>query len=141
VSWGTIIPGAGKVLPGDTNFGTPNAPTIKNTGNSGLQLGLVMEALVQQGVQGPKQIVDFDAAFGKSASVLEWIDPIDAGVLVWFSGDNINQVLCANEVGKLDLSVHPPPALPNGDYRGQVVIYAQLAPGICPGEELVADPD
>jgi hypothetical protein len=135
VNWGAILPGTSKVVPGDTQFSPPNssAPTVKNTGNSGMQVGVLFSPLVQQGVQGPKQIVDFDAAFGKSASVLQWIDPISAGVETWFADDSLNQVLCANEVGKLDLSVHPPAGLPNGTYVGSVTVLAAHVPLICEG--------
>jgi hypothetical protein len=135
VNWGAILPGTSKVVPGDTQFSPPNssAPTVKNTGNSGMQVGVLFSPLVQQGVQGPKQIVDFDAAFGKSASVLQWIDPISANVETWFADDSLNQVLCANEVGKLDLSVHPPAGLPNGTYVGTVTVLAAHVPLICEG--------
>jgi hypothetical protein len=140
VNWGAIIPGTSKVVAGDTQFSPPNssAPTVKNTGNSGMQVGVLFSPLVQQGVEGPKQIVDFDAAFGKSASVLEWIGQtppyIQAGEVAWFNNNSINQVLCNNEVGKLDLSVHPPPGLPNGQYLGNVTVLAALAPGVCPND-------
>mgnify|MGYP003572771886 FL=1 len=73
----------------------------------------------------------FDAAFGKNAQVLEWIDPIPANTPVWFSNSSINQVLCANEVGKLDLSIHPPEVVPTGTYSGYVQINAEWAPGVC----------
>jgi hypothetical protein len=136
VDWGAIIPGTSKVVPGDTQFSPPNssAPTVKNTGNSGMQVGVIFSPLVQQGVQGPKQIVDFDAAFGKTASTLQWIDPIAANTESWFHNWNINQVLCNNEVGKLDLSIHPPAGLPNGNYQGSVTVLAAHAPGVCPND-------
>ena len=136
VNWGAIIPGTSKVVPGDTQFSPPSssAPTVKNTGNSGMQVGVLFTPLVQQNVEGPKRIVDFDAAFGKTASVLEWIDPIAAGDEAWFSNSSINQVLCNNEVGKLDLSVHPPAGLPNGQYEGSLTVLADWAPGVCPND-------
>jgi hypothetical protein len=136
VNWGAILPGTSKVVPGDTQFSPPNssAPTVKNTGNSGMQVGVRFSPLVQQGVQGPKQIVDFDAAFGKSASVLQWIDPISANTDIWFNNSSINQVLCANQIGKLDLSIHPPAGLPNGQYAGVVTVLANWAPGVCPND-------
>ena len=140
VNWGAILPGTSKVVPGDTQFSPPNssAPTVKNTGNSGMQVGVLFAPLVQQGVPGPKQIVDFDAAFGKNASHLQWIGAqapyIQAGDPTWFNDWSIWQVLCNNEVGKLDLSIHPPAGLPNGLYEGNVTVLASWAPGVCPND-------
>ena len=131
VNWGTITPGGSKVLPGDTNFGSSDFPTVKNTGNSGMQVGVHFTKLLQVGVPGPKEITVFDAAFGKSASVLEWIDPIPAEQNTWFNNESLNQVLCANEVGKLDLSIHPPEVIPSGSYAGTVTVLANWAPGLC----------
>ena len=131
INWGTITPGGTKVLPGDTNFGTAGYPTVKNTGNSGMRVGIEFTELLQDDVLGPKVIDVFDAAFGKNAQVLEWIDPIPANTPVWFSNSSINQVLCANEVGKLDLSIHPPEVVPTGTYSGYVQINAEWAPGVC----------
>jgi hypothetical protein len=134
VDWGTISPGGTKVLPGDTNFGTADYPTIKNTGNSGMRVGIKFSELVQDDVLGPKIIDTFDAAFGKSAQVLEWIDPIPADTEVWFNNESINQVLCANQVGKLDLSVHPPSVVPSGTYSGTIIVLAEHAGGVCPND-------
>lgn len=131
VDWGTITPGGNKVLPGDTNFGSSAYPTVKNTGNSGMQVGVRFSKLLQVDVPGPKEITVFDAAFGKNAGVLEWIDPIDAETDRWFNNTSLNQVLCANEVGKLDLSIHPPSVIPAGAYAGTVTVLAQWAPGLC----------
>ncbi len=145
IDWGDIYPGGSKVLPGDTNFGSSQYPTVKNTGNSGMQVGIHFTKLLQQGVVGPKEITVFDAAFGKSASSLQWIDPIFAEGLnsdpfnpdvyqsgtAWFNSTSLDQVLCANEVGKLDLSLHPPSVVPGGQYAGVITVLANWAPGLC----------
>jgi hypothetical protein len=41
--------------------------------------------------------------------------------------DNGYQVLCANEIGKLDLSIHPRDGLPNGTYAGTVTVMSYEA--------------
>ena len=154
VDWGTLTPGGYQVVGGDNVFGTAGQPSVKNTGNSGMQVGVHFTPLVQQGVPGPKVITHFDAAFGLNFDVLEWIDPIwaegiwddtdqvpnggnpnDVGQLysgqAWFNDTSLNQVLCANEVGKLDLSIHTPAGIPNGQYVGTVTILGQWAPAVC----------
>lgn len=146
IDWGPITPGATKVLNGDTNFGTAGFPTVKNTGNSGMQVGIEFDPLVQQTnglgtpVAGGKVIDVFDAAFGKSAGVLEWIDPIPADTPTWFNNTSINQVLCSNDTGKLDLSIHPPDQVPGGSYAGSVMVLAQHAQGVCPNDLAQGDP-
>jgi hypothetical protein len=137
VDWGAIAPGTDKTVAGDLNFGTSTRPTVLNVGNAGMWVGVQFSPLVQQGVDGPKTIDDFDAAFGRSPSTLLHFDPIAAGELAWFDDDPSTtpgtgvgdgaQLLCSDQIGKLDLSVHPPSTLPAGVYTGQVTVMAKDA--------------
>lgn len=136
-------------------------PTVKNTGNSGMGLRIQFTDLVQCSdsasqacpdpdgpVSGPKKIVDFDGCFGRTPSTIECQDPAPATPctsLVGLDSDpNCNnkiftfgtardQTLCANEVGKLDLSIHPVSGLPAGNYQGSLTVtgIAQIAPAYC----------
>jgi urease beta subunit len=138
VDWGLIKPGITKVVSGDLLFNpssTPVAPTIKNTGNSGMGVGIHFSQMLQQGVDPivAKKITQFDACFGKSPATIQCIDPIPASTTVWFD-DDPQRVLCSNEVGKLDLSIHPPSTLPNGTYAGTVDVYAKSVK-ICPTDQ------
>lgn len=138
VNWGSLQPGVDKAIAGDLDPNTPNRPTVKNRGNAGMFIGVHFTPLVQQGVAGPKTIDLFDAAFGRAPSTLVHLDPIPASTVAWFDDDpatnptfplsGAEQLLCSNEYGKLDLSVHPPSTLPSGTYAGSVQILAKAAP-------------
>jgi hypothetical protein len=148
VDWGPIAPGIDKYVLGDLVFLPPSdvRPTVKNTGNSGMGLGLLFDQMIQSTcdangctpVAGGKIINLFDAKFGKSPGTLQTIDPIPAGVQANFD-DNIERVLCSNEIGKLDLSIHPPSTLPAGTYVGMVHVLARSV-AICPTDQAVAVP-
>jgi hypothetical protein len=136
VDWATIQPGRVDIVSGDLLFTPPSDayPTVKNTGNIGMGLGLHFSAMVQQGVSGGKTITDFDACFGRSPSTLQCIDPIPASVPTNFDSAR-DRVLCSNEIGKLDLSIHPPITLPAGTYAGTVDVIARAVRGICPTDQ------
>jgi len=130
VDWGTVTPGLKDIVSGDLLWDKPadNAPTVKNVGNSGMGLGLHFSKMV--GVNEKKEITIFDAKFGRSPDTLQEIDPIAASTPVQFD-KNRERVLCANEKGKLDLSIHPPVDLPQDLYLGTVDVIGRLVPGIC----------
>jgi hypothetical protein len=130
VDWGTITPGLKDIVSGDLIWDDPhaNAPTVKNVGNDGM--GLSLHFTEMSGVSEGKIIDQFDACFGKSPSTLECIDPIPASSVASFS-TNPDQVLCSNEMGKLDLSLHPPAILPADIYTGNIDVMAFAAPGVC----------
>jgi hypothetical protein len=137
INWGLLTPGNSKVLNGnlrwgdygpDGAFGSYNM-TVGNGGSGEMQVGVAFAPLVQVDTPGPKLITEFDAAFGITPSDLQWIDPIYSGDepqvlgdIAWFNHDYY-RTLCANETGKLDLSVHPPSSIPNGGYYGGLVVY------------------
>jgi hypothetical protein len=145
VDWGEIAPGVDKYVLGDLQFLPPadSRPTVKNTGNSGMGLGLLFDQMIQSicdadgctPVPGGKIIDLFDAKFGKSPTTLQTIDPIPAGTPVEFD-NNPERVLCSNEIGKLDLSIHPPDTLPAGTYVGMVHVLARSEPICATDQEL-----
>lgn len=116
VDWGNVTPGLSKVLGGDLEFDTHNAPTVKNIGNTGMGLKIKFSEMV--GESEIKIIDKFDAKFGCDPAHLKNIPVIKANEWVDF-GTGSYQVLCANELGKLDLSVHPPSVLPADNYSGK----------------------
>ncbi|MCB0997400.1 MAG: hypothetical protein KDB21_20045, partial [Acidimicrobiales bacterium] len=87
-----------------------------------------------------KYIDTFDAAFGvPSRGNLDYRYPVagtaapgkyNANEVVMFS-DAFRHTLCPNDVGKLDLSVHPPVGLYPGDYFGSIFVWGYSNP-ICP---------
>lgn len=132
VQWGDITPGGTDYVYGDLVFdpqGNSPWPTVKNTGSGAMTLSIMFSEMRAKGDTDPnsvKLITEFDGKFGISPDRLRGIDPIEAGVKAWF-GDGDYQTLCANETGKLDLSIHPPSGLPAGTYLGSLTLYAGWA--------------
>ena len=123
VDWGDIAPGQTDVLSGDLSFGTAGAPTVHNGGNVGMEVGVNFSEMVSP---GGKVIDSFDACFGKVPdSTLVCIDPFGVNVDQWF-GQLEPQTLCSNQIGKLDLSIHPASTLPADSYAGTVDVLARM---------------
>lgn len=116
VDWGKIKPLTTDWVSGDEDLSTPNKPTVKNTGNALMQLGLHFHQMV--GDPDPtKTINDFDARFmGEDLQ-------FPASTLLWFSGK-----LGSNDIKQLDLSIHPPAKLPPQDYWGLLEVHARVDP-------------
>jgi hypothetical protein len=142
IDWGTIIPGNSKTVGGDLLFSPPcdSAPTVKNVGNDGMGLKLSYTDLV--GTDFGKHIWTFDACYGRHPDItlLKCFDPIvnnapvppNAATVVDF-GSTPEQVLCANELGKLDPSVHPQSGLPADTYTGIATLIGYHVGGECFG--------
>lgn len=131
VDFGTVTPGLVKVHSGDLLTTTPNAPTIVNGQNSGMAIKVQFSTMT--GANWHKVIDQFDACFGRSAATILCIDPIFAPTTVADFGTAPAQVLCADEPGKLDLSIHPPSTIPADTYAGNVTVIAYSVPGECKG--------
>jgi hypothetical protein len=131
VDWGDITPGITDTVSGDLIWNDPpdNAPTVKNVGNDGMGLQIHFSEMT-----GPNKgkIDTFDGCFGRSAATILCLDPIPASTWADF-GQAPAQVLCANEVGKLDLSIHPPTPLVPDTYTGTMDVLGYHVPGECKG--------
>jgi hypothetical protein len=148
VNWGVIVPGFPGDVGGDLIWGN-GAPTIANGNNAAMGVTIEYGPMTSTNFQG-KVIDDFDVAFGRSSSNLNRIGytspHIQAGQVVDLSRVNgtpapagqlnASWVLCANELGKIDFSIHPETGLPNDTYTGTLTLRAYLAeaaPSICYG--------
>lgn len=146
VNWNNITPGIVGNVVGDLNWGT-GGPTVGNVNNSAMDVEINFSPMV--GLTEGKIIDTFDAKFGRSPSSLNVCDPLAANTTYDLSvvgcsaaGTPLNRyVLCADELGKLDLSIHPVQAsggtLPNDTYKGTVTLTGSLVPGepnICYGD-------
>jgi hypothetical protein len=134
VDWGLVNRGVKNVVPGDILWDDPadNTPTVKNVGNSGMGLSLTFSRMV--GMVSTKHIDWFDACFGKTPSTLQCIDPIDTtatGYATAVFDENPARVLCANEVGKLDLSIHPLVSIPQDTYTGTLTVIGRHVAELC----------
>jgi hypothetical protein len=137
VDWGTIQSGLPHTLEGDLVFGGPatNAPTIRNVGNDGLALSVSLLPLVRSDpggnqVSGAQPVDRFSACFGRVPTTLQCGVPAGADGSVHFDQGR-DHVLCANEVGRLDLSIQAAPGAPEGQYVGSLQLRAKPAPQIC----------
>ncbi|MFB3077336.1 MAG: hypothetical protein ACE1Y4_04945, partial [Lysobacterales bacterium] len=142
VNWGDeIVPGEAQVLNGDVIWNAPNdtAPSLMNTGNHGMGVGFVFGPMAQlddigNTVPGGGIIDVFGACFGNDPLSIQCIDPVQASQEAHFD-DAAERVLCVNQVGSLDLSIHPSETIPAGPYAGQVTILARSVHGVCPTDQ------
>jgi hypothetical protein len=142
LDWGTISPGITDVVSGDLIWDIPpdNAPTVRNVGNIGLEPAVRFQQMCSTTLPIPKCIDQFDVAFGRSPAVLQYIDPVFANTWVDFD-DTRERVLCADELGKMDFSIHPPSTLPADAYEGTIDIIFQAVRGVCrTDQELITPP-
>lgn len=138
VDWGEIRPGVAKTISGDLDPYTPGHPTIQNLGNEGMFIGLEFATMTLQATPGSRGIDRFGASFGRSSSTPAMLSPVSAGATVWFddatstnpgeSTAGSNQLLCADDQGRLDVSIDPAQGLPVGIYDGTLSILAKAAP-------------
>jgi hypothetical protein len=148
VNYGAISASQASVVPGDVVWNPPadTRPTVTNRGNSGEQIGLVWGPLV--GATHGKCINNFDASLGTygpgsqspalNPALLQHIVgtatcPTTAQLAgapspeVDFAGTG-SQLLCPNDLAKLDLSIDPqldnqPP--PSDTYSGSLTVVAK----------------
>jgi hypothetical protein len=136
---------------------SPFGMTVHNGGNHGMGIKVSFSEMLQMQADGVTPIPGaatnginkFDACFGKydafnivcvGRNADDMIDPAEApwnAVPTLFGPGNASmpgqghdkgyQVLCANEFGKLDLSIHPRVGLPAGIYKGDVRFIAYMA--------------
>ncbi len=137
VGWGTLAPGEARTLTGDLTFDNPGAgsPSVRNGGNDGVAIGVTFTPMrnaatsVNRG-PGSTRIDQFGACFGRSPSAMQCGVASGPVTTVVFD-DQRDLVLCANEVGRLDLTVQTRDGLTQGQYRGGARIVARPALHIC----------
>jgi hypothetical protein len=136
LDWGTISPGATDVVPGDTVWDPTDSdrPTVRNIGNIGLEPAVRFGLMCSTTLPIRKCIEQFDVSFGRSPAVLQHIDPIFANETVDFDNER-DRVLCADELGKIDFSIHPPNTLPEDVYAGDVDITFLQVRRVCPADQ------
>jgi hypothetical protein len=125
ISWNVSAGGTGLVR-GDRNPATPDAPTITNNGTKALQLGITFSPLRRP--DGTPSSATFGAvlvpAEGDRAALID----VDASHDHWFTGPE--SVLCPGASVQLNLMVHAPEGLAEGQYSGGVRILSK-AGGLC----------
>jgi hypothetical protein len=111
VNFGQILPNTDKWVRGDMTFGAGTLPSVKNTGNSNLFLQLQYSNML--GANFQKVINRFDAKLNAQT-----IDPMAAGTSYCFNLEPLG----SNEVGQLDLSIHPG-SIPADTYSGTLRLW------------------
>jgi len=168
VNWGQVTLGVPKyVVLGDDTFGS-GGPTIAN-GNNGA-MGVRVKFTSMSHATGPKKITDFDVCFGRAQVVAPVTSAVTAAanncedpISILATGDATVDlsdddgvtndptpvdtdpnpryyVLCANETGKLDFSLHPNGSLDAGNYTGTVTVIGYAVTDICYGDIHPAEP-
>jgi hypothetical protein len=136
LDWGSIEPGRTDRIAGNLLWEPPDsiAPTVRNVGNIGLEPAVRFDRMCSTTLPIPKCIDQFDVSFGRSPATLQHIDPLFAGETVNFD-NNRNRVLCADELGKIDFSIHPPSTLPGDVYQGGVEITFLAVRDVCAADQ------
>jgi len=127
VEFGSIQPGAWKVLNGDLDMGTADMPTIKNEGNTEVRVGLMFSEFSGVDSLPNKVIDDFDAQLRNMGTDNYGDIPgehleFSAHEEVWFE---YPVSLCRQE--KLDFSIHADVGTVPDDYTGEIIVYAEPA--------------
>jgi hypothetical protein len=117
VNFGDIKPSVEKIVPGDWDMATPDAPTIMNIGNIPIAIKVHFTEMV--GKDLGKIIPDFDASFHPAEGVKEKL------LLVASQWGMFEQCLELCHTEKLDFSVHAPFGTPTDTYSGLVHIAAE----------------
>lgn len=132
VDWGALTPGEPKLVRGDSHFAPPadTAPTVKNAGNDGM--GLKLEFGAMTGARWEETIDQFYACFGRAGALLQCLAPSIPGGIAAFD-DAAAHVLCANESGELDVTVHPPATARVDVYRGLITLIGYPIANRCAG--------
>jgi hypothetical protein len=111
VNFGEILPNTDKWVRGDMTSAAGTLPSVKNTGNSNLFLQLEYSQML--GTNFQKVINLFDAKLNAQT-----IDPMNAGTRYCFNLEPLG----SNEVGQLDLSIHPG-SIPADTYTGTLRLW------------------
>ena len=158
IDWGSFnVSQAKVVVTGNLAWNNPagtNNMTIANGNNDGMGVKVKFDAMTGTS-PNLKTITQFDACFGRSASdaQVNCEDPILAGNLADLSDETAvnnatppqnssgdpattprNLILCANEIGKLDVSLHPTGDLIADTYTGNIYVYGYRVSGFCYGD-------
>ena len=126
VNYGTFnIPSADfKWVPGDTLLNTPNFPTVRNTGNTPVNL-YVWQNDMNFGKTGEVWNVQFDARLGHPG--------VNGDVVYWPKTNATDHIgvpipgtllLCTQD--KLDFSIHPTKGLPAATFTGIMKLTAYI---------------
>jgi hypothetical protein len=144
VNWGSINPGTSYwPLAGNLQWENPPGgavpPTIANGNNAGM--GVRVSFGVLTGAQWGKVINKFDACFGRTPAAANANcfgnapnPPIPPNTPTDLTHGDAAYVLCANEYGKLDLSLHPDADLIADSYSGTLTVIGYYVPGVCYGD-------
>lgn len=126
VSFGNIQPGAWKILNGDTDMATPGMPTLKNEGNTEIQVGVEFTDFVGQGGLPNKKITRFDAQLRNMGDPNNNYLDIPGEHLEFDSYQRVDFMypisLCRQE--KIDFSIHADIGTVPDSYSGDVTIFA-----------------
>ncbi|NNF69061.1 MAG: hypothetical protein HKN01_04760, partial [Acidimicrobiia bacterium] len=128
LDWGGLTGGQSKAITGDFSLGSSTAPTLVSVGSGGVNVGLRFSEMTN----GSDVIDRFGAVFGNAANGMQRIDPIDADQTVWFDSAG-SRTLCAGDVGRLDLLIHPDANISQGTYDGsiEVLVRPDGSPATC----------
>jgi len=122
LDFGKIEAGVEKVIIGDEDISTKDAPTLKNEGNTKVHIQIKSQEMTHTGYDNYK-ITDFDVYW-----MGEYYDEDDGYTTEGQSGEwtpwiDIYPDLCMCNTKQIDFSIHPKHNLPPGTYRGALQMH------------------
>ncbi len=110
IAFGSANPGENSTILGDQNMGTTDSPTVRNTGNVGIDVSIIGEDMVSSSNMITKDYLDAHvAALGYS----------DLGVVRCF---DVNMAAGASSLENVDFRLNVPYGTPVGNYAGSVTM-------------------
>lgn len=127
VHW-NVAPGGIGIVKGDDDPTTGTAPTVTNNGPNPVQIGLLFTPLRRSDAVVNDAIAEFGGLLSPLSSLKAGIPRIVAGESAWFTGPA--SVVCPGKSVPIDVSVHAPADLADGEYEGTFQVLAR-AGGRC----------
>ncbi len=122
IDYGTVVLSTPKWVGGDQDMNTPQKPTVRNIGNTPVEL-YVWQDDMGFGKTNGEWNVEFDARLGADGDVVVYEpEQTDDGKL----GVRIPGVLPLCTTEKLDFSIHAKKGFPDVDYSGEMHLYAYI---------------
>ncbi|HEC94554.1 MAG TPA: hypothetical protein ENI45_01145 [Thermoplasmatales archaeon] len=118
LDFGKIEAGVEKVIPGDEDLRTRDAPTLKNEGNTKVHIQLKAQEMTNTEYDQYK-ITDFDVYW--MGNYFEYSTEGQSGD--WTPWTELEPDLCLCQTKQIDFSIHPRENLPPGTYTGKLMMH------------------
>jgi hypothetical protein len=118
VDYGSVKLNVHKMISGDLNFGTPDKPTVRNVGNTRLNMHVLQDDMGFGTTDGSWNI-EYDGRVGNNAADWSYYDPYD--------DTQLEDILDLSEIEEMDFSVQVNKFPNDGPYTGNMTLSSSMA--------------